>query len=369
MADQQHGAVVVVQHLLQQVERFHVKVVGGLVQHQQVAFARQKQRQQQARLFAARQRPHRRARLGLVKQEILEIAHHMTWRTPHHDLIVAPGHAQGAILGQGFPKRLVQLQLGTVLVEHHHLQAVPQPHQPAVRFKLAGQDVQQRRLAGAIGADQGHPFAPHDADGKIAQDFAPVIGFRDVFRLDHQTARFGAAFQLDPGDTLARDLAGALGPQGLKAAHPSLVAFAPRADALDGPACLGLDQTVELVTLDILFLKDLVAPFLEMGKPLVQTPHLPAIDPQRRPCQCPQKGAVVADDHIGRPHLAQLGFKPGDGLDIQVVCGLVQQHQIGGLGNDAGQRRAPPLAARGARRVHFRAQFQPLGGHLDAPLL
>ena len=51
MADQQDRARVVVQQLLQQVERFDIEVVGRLVQHQQIAFARHQLGQQQPRLF------------------------------------------------------------------------------------------------------------------------------------------------------------------------------------------------------------------------------------------------------------------------------------------------------------------------------
>jgi hypothetical protein len=41
VADDQHGAVIIGDHFLQQVERFEIEIVGRLVEHQQVRFAAQ----------------------------------------------------------------------------------------------------------------------------------------------------------------------------------------------------------------------------------------------------------------------------------------------------------------------------------------
>ena len=54
VADDQDRALVIGDHLLEQVERFKVEVVGRLVEHQQVRFPREFARQQQPRSLAAR---------------------------------------------------------------------------------------------------------------------------------------------------------------------------------------------------------------------------------------------------------------------------------------------------------------------------
>ena len=53
MADDQHGAVIIGDHLLQQIKRFEVEIVGRFVQHQQVGSLGELPRQQQAAAFAA----------------------------------------------------------------------------------------------------------------------------------------------------------------------------------------------------------------------------------------------------------------------------------------------------------------------------
>ena len=56
MADQEHGAGIVAEHLLQHVEGLQIEVVGRLVQHQQVGGLRQRAGQHQAAALAAGER-------------------------------------------------------------------------------------------------------------------------------------------------------------------------------------------------------------------------------------------------------------------------------------------------------------------------
>ena len=48
MADQEHGAVVALQQVFEQLQRVDVQVIGRLVEHQHVGWARKQARQQQA---------------------------------------------------------------------------------------------------------------------------------------------------------------------------------------------------------------------------------------------------------------------------------------------------------------------------------
>ena len=54
VADQQDGAGIVVQQLLQQIQRFEVEIVGRLVEHQDVGWLGQHAGEQQSRTLAAR---------------------------------------------------------------------------------------------------------------------------------------------------------------------------------------------------------------------------------------------------------------------------------------------------------------------------
>ena len=60
VADDQDRAFIIGDHFLKQVERFEVEVVGRLVEHQEIGFARKFARKQQPRPLAARERADRR---------------------------------------------------------------------------------------------------------------------------------------------------------------------------------------------------------------------------------------------------------------------------------------------------------------------
>ena len=55
VADDEHGAIVVLQQLLQQLQGVNVQIVGRFIQHQYVGGSGEQTRQQQAIAFAARQ--------------------------------------------------------------------------------------------------------------------------------------------------------------------------------------------------------------------------------------------------------------------------------------------------------------------------
>ena len=80
----------------------------------------------------------------------------------------------------------------------------------------------------------------------------------------------------------------------------------------------------------------LVAAVVQVGRTPLQLQHAVG-DPI-------EHVAVVGDDHDGTPERRQPVLQPGDGVDVQVVGGLVQQEQIALGQQRPGQRRALGLA-------------------------
>src|SRR3546814_12115014 len=76
---------------LQQVERFEVEVVGRLVEHEQVRFAGEFAREQQARGFVARQRADARLHDAGVAAELLEETQDLLLHPSHLDPVAAVG--------------------------------------------------------------------------------------------------------------------------------------------------------------------------------------------------------------------------------------------------------------------------------------
>ena len=89
MADNQDGAVIIGNHLLQQIQRFHIQIIGRLVQHQEIMRLGKQFRQQQAVLFAARQGGHLLCHLVIVKQKVAQIGGHMFGDAGHLDHVGA----------------------------------------------------------------------------------------------------------------------------------------------------------------------------------------------------------------------------------------------------------------------------------------
>src|SRR5438105_6316714 len=105
------------------------------------------------------------------------------------------------------------------------------PDGTPVRDQGAGQEVDERRLARAIGADQAETIATQDAGRKILDDHALAKRLRYLLGFDNELAGHIRVACFDPqsggGDPLA--------PRGAhrrKAFETFLVALAPRGDTI-----------------------------------------------------------------------------------------------------------------------------------------
>ena len=178
---QQHRAGIVVDHLFQQIERFEIEIVGRLVEHQQVRRFGQRARQREPAALAAGQRRDRRSGLLRREQEILHVADDVA-RLP------ADEHRVAAPAGQRVAHRRIRIERLAALVERRHLQVDAERDLALVRRELAGQHLQQRRLAGAVRSDQPDAVAALDADREVAHDRRVAEALRDALRLGHQLA-------------------------------------------------------------------------------------------------------------------------------------------------------------------------------------
>ena len=140
MADQQHGAFVLAQHVLQQVQRFQIEVVGRLVEDHQVRRLGQRHREHEAAALAAGEHAHGGARLLRPEQEILHVADDMAHLAVDRDLVTAAA-------GQRFGQRACRIEAGAGLIQRDDFQIGADADFPRVRRQRAGQHAQQRGLA------------------------------------------------------------------------------------------------------------------------------------------------------------------------------------------------------------------------------
>ena len=225
MGDGHHGAGELLQELLQPVHALGVQVVGGLVQQQHVGARQQQAAQGHAALLATGQV----ADLGIPRRQAQGVGRHFQLQL---DVVGTGGLDDGLVLGllgrQGVEVGvrlgvggvdLFQLLLGLddlaqtaldglahgllgiqlrLLRQVAHLDARHR-HGFAVDLLVeAGHDLEQRGLAGAVGAEHADLGAREEAQGNILQDLA--LGWHGlahpvhrVYVLGHVAAAASAA--------------------------------------------------------------------------------------------------------------------------------------------------------------------------------
>ena len=164
MADEEHRAGIRLQQLLEQLERVDVEVVGRLVEDEHVGRQREQAREQHAVALAARERAQRRVGARRREQEVGEVAHHVLPAARRLDPLAA-----GA---DGVGERRVEVERAPHLVEVRDLDARALAHRARGRLELAEDELQERRLAGAVRADQADLVAAQDRRGEVVDDDA-----------------------------------------------------------------------------------------------------------------------------------------------------------------------------------------------------
>ena len=209
MGHGEHGAGVVVEELLEPQHALGVEVVGGLVKQQQVGRLEQQTAQGHAPALAARQHVHRHVGVGALQgvhglgelrvevpavcgvNLVLELAHlghegvEVSVGVGHlvADLVeavdlseqVAKGHTH--VLDDGLV--VVERRL---LLEQAHGVAGGEAGVAVGDLLLAGHDLEQRRLAHAVGAHDANLGAREKAQGHVIEDDLVAMA---LARLEH----------------------------------------------------------------------------------------------------------------------------------------------------------------------------------------
>ena len=110
VADEDQGAVIVRQHVFEQVQRIHIQIVGRLIEDHQIGGRGQGLGQQEAVTLAARQAGDRLAKLAVAEQEVLGIGGNVAGIAAHHDLVAA-------IRSHHVPEGVAFLQSGAGLID------------------------------------------------------------------------------------------------------------------------------------------------------------------------------------------------------------------------------------------------------------
>ena len=346
MADQQHGARVILQQRFEQFQRVDVEVVGGLVEHQHVRRLAEQSRQQQAIAFAAGQRFHRRPRAFRWKQEVAEVGHDVLARAVDLDKI---GTGR-----DGLRNRALFIELHTKLVVVGHRQFGAAAHLAGIGLHLAEDEFDQRGLAGAVRTDQADLVAAQYAAGKILDDLALAQAFVDVLEFRHELPR---ALALRHGNgNLAESLppCRAFQAQAFEPAHAAFVARAPRLDALADPHLFLRQQLVELLVVHRFHRELLGLALFVCGEAAGIKTQPAAIEFGNGGDGAVEEGAVMGHDKHRAGKVGHHVFQPDDRFHVEVIGRLVEYQQL-------------RIARQRARQGHAFAQAA--GQRIDARVL
>ena len=261
-----------------------------------------------------------------------------------------------AAIGERVLQRPFGLERLAALVECCHFEARAQLDVAAVGFELAGENVEQRRLAGAIRADDAEPVAAQDADREILHDGAVAPALADQLALGDEFPRGAPLADREFHIAYAIARLAALLPQIAEPVHAAHIALATPADAVAHPMLFIDDLAVELVAVALFFLNDLVAPGFELAKPAIKSLGAAAVEPDGGARKVLQEAPVMADQHKRRTQRRQFAFQPFDGGQVEMVGRLVEEEQVRLGCQHARERGAADLAARQVRRVLVAAQ-------------
>ena len=214
---------------------------------------------------------------------------------------------------------------------------------PFVRLLDAGQHLEQRRLAGAIGTDDADDAAGRQLEAQIVDEELVAEGLGQPLDLDHHLAETRPRRDRERG--LAHVLASGLLDQLVEGGDARLGLGLARLRRGADPFELASDLLLAAFLGRLLDLGALGL-LLEPARVIALVGDaLAAIELQRPVGEVVEEVAVVRDeDHAARVFL-EIVLEPGDAFGVEVVRGLVEQQDVGLRQQEARQRHAPLLAA------------------------
>ena len=233
-------------------------------------------------------------------------------------------------------------------------------------WSTAGQDPQQRGLAGAVEAEDDDPRALVDREVDVGEDLERAVGLRQLGRRERRLPARRRLGELDPGHLVAAAL-------GLDPAHQPLGAPHHRLGGLGlgglGPHLVRLLHQLVGLALGVHPLA-LAAPLVGLALGEVRRPaHVVDVDLLAVGVEVEDLGdglleqrRVVADhDQPALVRLEELA-QPDDRVGVEVVGRLVEEQRLGAGEQDPGQLDAAPLATgEGAQRLGHQPVLDPEG--------
>ena len=189
VADDHDAAGEVQQRFFERPQRVDVEVVGRFVEQQQVAALAQQLGQVDAVAFAARERPDLALLLAALEVEPRHVGARRHRLAAHRQLV----EAVGDLVEHG----LVRIERVAALIDIADLHRLAEPQRAGVGLLLTGDQPEQRRLAGAVRADDADDAAARQRERQVVEQHRVAVGLAQVARLDHHVAEPRAGRNVD----------------------------------------------------------------------------------------------------------------------------------------------------------------------------
>ncbi|OPZ04886.1 MAG: hypothetical protein BWZ08_02600 [candidate division BRC1 bacterium ADurb.BinA292] len=320
MRDDEQAAGEAIEEILERVERGEVQIVGRLVEDQEVGVAQKSADQIEAAALAARELGDR----GMLhlRGDAEAFEHHGRGQDG------AAGLAQHvAALAQDVIERFFGgVEVGGFLVVIAEVDRRADDDLAGLGGGAAGEDIQQGRLAGAVGADQAEAFAAGEGVGEIPDEDVIVITGLDFAQFDDLLAESAAAD--GEGQLVGGGIGRALA-EGFDAVDAGLLLGGAGAGAAAQPGqLLAQDRAPVVFQASLGFLAARAVgevigemPFVDEDAPVGDFPD--AIG------HAIEEIAVVGDEEDRAGEGVEFLLEPLDGIGVEMVGGLVEDQEFG----------------------------------------
>ena len=268
-------------------------------------------------------------------------------------------------LGRQRPAQaLRRVEAAALLLEAHDAQALGVLDVPGVGRQPAGEHVEQRRLAAAVGPDQADARARRDDQIEAAHQ-SPASERLGHSACDDQPARAALrGGEVDPrgGRETARAALRQLVDEPLRLLDAPLGLGRARLGAAAEPLDLPPHGVGQRLLVGRLPAQEVVAARQELAVAalrLEQAGGVGAVQLEHAGGHVLQEVAIVADDQAGPRALGQQALQPEDAVDVEVVGRLVHQQNVGRGRQLARDRQA--LAPASRQRVDLRSSVGEAG--------
>ena len=365
MADAHGDAVPRRDGLFQRPQRRHVEVVRGLVEHQDVTPRRERLGELQSIALAAGELPDLLLLIGTLEVVPAAVRPRVDGSRTERNLLRAAGEL--------LEDRLVVVQRIAALVHVHQLDRLAHDHLALVGLVDSGDHLEQRRLAGAVGADDADDGAGrYRAIESIDEQAAALVPLGHALHVHDDVAEAWGGGDRDAVEVRSRGELVGLVAEFLVRAKASLALLLLALGVLSHPLQLLVDRSRQRVLLLLLGFQPLGLGLQPGAVVALERDALAAVELEDPPRDVVQEVAVVRDRDDGARERGEELLEPRHALRVQVVRGLVQEQDVGLREEQTADGHAAALAsgevlhervARGASKGVHRA----LHGPVDLP--